>query len=136
MSTNGNTKKNKRKGRGKGGFRKGSGRPRGKLRKSTDSNYVQVTTLLRKDTLAQLRAATGGGQRFFGEVLQWQLDRCPIPTHEEYLAIKNRKPVLGPARRKIPVVYANSKPPRKIRDENLADLPPQEKRFIEQFKPL
>lgn len=67
---------------GRGGARKGSGR-----KKLQRENWAYITCILRKDTIAKLKA--GGGGLYYGEFLQWVLDRYPIPSREYYEAIKN-----------------------------------------------
>jgi hypothetical protein len=97
----------RKKASGRGGFRRNSGRPK----KVNPDNYVQVTCVLRKDTVEQLRAGAGGKQKFFGAFLQFHLDRFPLPTHEEYVAMRDNLPMtktLGPKRRNIPVVFAGN----------------------------
>jgi hypothetical protein len=45
--------------------------------------FAQVTCVLRRETINQLRALSKS-RRFFGEVLQDHLDRYPLPTRQEY----------------------------------------------------
>lgn len=92
----------KKKSPGRGGARPNSGRPR----KVNAEDYVQVTCVLRKDTVEALKAGAGGKHKFFGAFLQFHLDRFPIPSHEEYLAMREGKQsfaVVG--RRKTPVIF-------------------------------
>jgi hypothetical protein len=99
MSTNGKPKH--------GGKRTNSGRPK----KLNPDDYVQVTCVLRKDTVEKLRAGAGGKQKFFGHFLQFHLDRFPIPTHAEYLAMRDGIPferMLGPKRKKTPVIFGGN----------------------------
>lgn len=103
MSNNGKKK------RTHGGSRANSGRPR----KVNPEDFVQVTCVLRRDTVEKLRAGAGGKHKFFGGFLQFHLDRFPIPTHEEYIAMKERKQLekvvgAGPRRRRIPVIFAGN----------------------------
>jgi hypothetical protein len=102
MSINGKSKK----ASGRGGYRRNSGRPK----KVNPEDYVQVTCVLRKDTVEKLRAGAGGKQKFFGSFLQFHLDRYPIPSHEEYLAMREGKQLmrLGPKRQKIPVIFGGN----------------------------
>ena len=70
-----------------GGARSGSGRPR----KLDKDKWGQITCVLRHDTIARLKA--GAESRFFGDFLQHHLDRYPLPTRAQYLAIrKDRLP--------------------------------------------
>jgi hypothetical protein len=86
-----------------GGARPGSGRPA----KPDPENWIQVTCVLRKDTVQKLREGAGGKQKFFGSFLQFHLDRFPLPTHEEYEAMRQNQPHFRLIkRRKIPVVFA------------------------------
>jgi hypothetical protein len=122
-------------GYGHGGAREGSGRPR----KENPDDYVQITCVLRKDTVEKLRAGAGGGHKFFGGFLQWTLDRYPIATHDEYLAMRDSKPVytVGPRRRKIPVVFAGRVRPRKVRrprKPSQTELLRQQ--FLKKFEPV
>lgn len=88
-----------------GGARPGSGRPA----KPDPENWVQVTCVLRKDTVQKLREGAGGKQKFFGGFLQFHLDRFPLPTHEEYEAMRQGKPYFRLIkRRKVPVVFAGN----------------------------
>lgn len=66
------------KSSGHGGTRPGSGRPRDPEAHLKE----QVTIVLRKDTTARLREVAQS--KFFGELLQWHLDRHPLPSREEY----------------------------------------------------
>lgn len=70
----------------RGGARPGAGRHADPQNKAK----VQLSCHLRKDTVAALRAAAGS--RFVGDVLQWHLDRNPIPNRETYLAFLAAKP--------------------------------------------
>lgn len=45
--------------------------------------FAQVTCVLRRETINQLRALSKS-KRFFGETLQDHLDRYPLPTRQEY----------------------------------------------------
>ena len=78
MSNNGKKKL------GHGGARPNAGRPP----KVNPDDFVQINCVLRKDTVDQLRA--GAGNKLFGHYLQFHLDRFPLPSHQEYLAMKNR----------------------------------------------
>lgn len=67
---------------------------------------MQITCVLRRDTVEKLRAGAGGKHKFFGSFLQFHLDRFPLPTHQEYLAMKQRTPVLVSSRKgKVPVIF-------------------------------
>jgi hypothetical protein len=61
----------------RGGARPGSGR-KPKLDKE---RYATVNVVLRKDTVAKLRAAVAPG-RWYGDFLQRHLDRYPLPTRD------------------------------------------------------
>jgi len=88
-----------------GGARAGSGRPA----KEHPEDYVQVTCVLRKDTVQKLREGAGGKQKFFGAFLQFHLDRFPLPTHEEYESMRDGKTYFKLIkRRKVPVVFAGN----------------------------
>jgi hypothetical protein len=66
-----------------GGARAHAGRPP----KQDRDNWGRVTCILRKDTIDRLREASDNG-RFFGEILQFHLDRFPLPTRSQYLSIR------------------------------------------------
>lgn len=89
----------------RGGARIGSGRPR----KVNPEDFVQITCVLRKDTVERLREGAGGKQKFFGHFLQFHLDRFPIPTHEEYLAMREGKQLMKLIKRRhVPVVFGGN----------------------------
>lgn len=124
MPTNDSDSTKKRRG----GPRPNSGRPP----KQDKDNYVQVTCVLRKDTVAALKAGAGGKEKFFGQFLQFHLDRFPVPTNEEYLAIRDVKPhYILIKRRKVPVIFAgkvgvaraNLKKPPKPKKKSRLDTP-------------
>lgn len=75
---------------GRGGARHGAGRPE----KPNKSNYRQVTTVLRTDTIAALRQ--GARSKFFGEFLQWWLDLHPLPSYEQYQALSKNEGIVIP----------------------------------------
>jgi hypothetical protein len=66
-----------------GGARTHAGRPP----KLDRENWGRVTCILRKDTIDRLREGSDNG-RFFGEFLQFHLDRFPLPTRTQYLSIR------------------------------------------------
>lgn len=70
----------------RGGARPNSGRP-----KRDDKTWGQITCVLRKDTIAKLRAGCGGASKHFGPFLQDHLDRHPLPDRETYEFWKKRK---------------------------------------------
>jgi hypothetical protein len=101
-----------------GGPRQNSGRPR----KEDQDNYTQITCVLRNDTVAKLRA---GGGKFFGSFLQSHLDRFQLPTHEDYVAMKDGKQVFTLIkRRRIPVITGRItvRPVRHVRPKTKAQL--------------
>ena len=57
--------------------------PGGRPVKPDKHLYAQVTCILRRDTINQMRALSKSN-RFFGEVLQDHLDRYPLPTRQEH----------------------------------------------------
>lgn len=128
----------KKKSPGRGGARPNSGRPR----KLNPEDFVQVTCVLRRDTVEQLKAGAGGKHKFFGSFLQFHLDRYPIPTHDEYLAMKDGKQSFAVvARRKTPVIFggklgaarrAASRPARKKHTE--AEV--VRRKFLKEFTPV
>jgi hypothetical protein len=73
----------KRKTPTHGGARARAGRPP----KQDRENWGRVTCILRKDTIDQLREASDNG-RFFGEFLQFHLDRFPLPTRAQYHSLR------------------------------------------------
>jgi hypothetical protein len=85
---------------GRGGSRHGAGRPQ----KPNKSNYRQVTTVLRTDTIAALRQ--GARSKFFGEFLQWWLDIHPLPTYEQYQSILKARPMIPIGKRRTPVLVS------------------------------
>jgi AraC-like DNA-binding protein len=66
-----------------GGARTHAGRPP----KQDRVNWGRVTCILRKDTIDRLREASDNG-RFFGELLQFHLDRFPLPNRAQYLSLR------------------------------------------------
>jgi hypothetical protein len=103
----------------RGGARSNAGRPQ-KLGKD---KYSQITCVLRTDTIAQLKA--GADSRFFGEFLQKHLDRYPLPSRAQYLAIeKDNLPAsfefYGRYPRGTPSPAA-SEPKRNYRDEKFRE---------------
>jgi hypothetical protein len=88
---------------GHGGAREGSGRP--KKSEKDKEIFGQITCVLRRDTIAKLRA--GSGSRFFGEYLQLHLDRFPPPDRETYLALIHHQPIMVRIKRKkAPVIVS------------------------------
>lgn len=124
----------------RGGARPNSGRPR----KVNPEDFIQVTCVLRRDTVEQLKAGAGGKQKFFGAFLQFHLDRYPIPSHEEYLAMRDGKPVFAlVGRRRTAVLHAGNlgkarraafghTPKRRRRTE--AEL--TRRKFLREFRPV
>jgi|SRR6516164_6479834 len=117
----------------RGGARPNAGRPK----KMNREDFVQVTCILRKDTVDRLRAGAGGKQKFFGEFLQFHLDRFPLPSHEEYVAVKQRLPLYATIRRRrIPVIIARNhvrkirRPKTKSESEKASEL------FRKEFVPV
>lgn len=119
-----NTKR-KRMIKGRGGARKGAGRPTAKL---DPENWTQVTCFLRKTTLAALRE--GAGSRYFGDFLQDHLDRFRLPTREEYKLSKEGVP-WSEITRDLPAARA-ARAQRKAEAEakRFAKLPPDEQKFL------
>lgn len=106
-----------------------SGRP-----EKPDKNlFMQVCCVLRKDTVARLRAGAGGTGRHFGEFLQSILDRRGIPTREQYLAQTMGVPYYTLVKRKkVPTIMAaagQSKEAKKLERERARreKLTPQER---------
>lgn len=88
--------KPKDKATGWGGARPGSGP------KKSDSDKVQVTIFLRRDTVEALRAAAGSP--YFGKLLQAHLDRHPVTRIKprepsRYITRKLGRPALTPEER-------------------------------------
>jgi hypothetical protein len=55
----------------------------------------------------RLKAGAGGKGRFFGAFLQYHLDRFPLPSNEEYAALKTGTRLFKLIKRKrIPVISA------------------------------
>ena len=96
-------KKNLRIRHGHGGARANSGR-----RKKTEEDkeiWGQITCVLRRDTIAKLRA--GAASRFFGQFLQLHLDRFPVPDRATYLALISHQPLMVRIKRKkAPVIVS------------------------------
>ena len=134
MSTDDQEKKSR------GGARPNSGRPR----KVNPEDYIQVTCVLRKDTVDQLKAGAGGKQKFFGAFLQFHLDRFPIPSHEEYLAMRDGKPLHAIiARRRTPVIHAgNLRKARRAafghttKRKRLTEAEITRRKFLREFQPV
>lgn len=106
-------------------------------------DFVQVTCVLRRDTVDKLKEGAGGKHKFFGSFLQFHLDRFPIPTHEEYLAMRDGKQSFAVvARRRTPVIYggkigrarrAASRPGSRRRHTEAETL---RRKFLKEFKPI
>lgn len=79
-----------------GGARRHSGRPP----KIDKEKFGQITCVLRQDTIDRLRE--GADSRRFGEFLQDHLDRYPLPTRENYLALLRRGVPIHRPREKKP----------------------------------
>lgn len=119
-------KKTNQSGHGLGGHRDGSGRKP----KEDKDDYVQVTVVLRRDTVEKLRAGTGSkaNRPQFGQFLQFHLDRHPLPTYEEYRYLRELKPFTVRFKgRKIPAIVTvptpdkpGQKHPRRPVDEAFA----------------
>lgn len=84
---------------GHGGPRPGSGRPA----KTDKADWGQITCVLKKETIQALKL--GAASKHFGDFLQAHLDRYPLPSREEYLAILNRVDLVIKKRR-LPVIIA------------------------------
>jgi hypothetical protein len=74
--------------------------------------YGQITCVLRKETIQQLKA--GAKSRFIGEYLQSHLDRYPLPTHEQYVS-SNVWSVGKYRGRKIPELFIAPSPSKEAR---------------------
>lgn len=73
----------KQKQKRRGGSRPGAGRKA----KPDSEKWGYVTCSLRKETIAKARA--GAASIYIGEFLQKHIDRYPLPTREEFLALEN-----------------------------------------------
>lgn len=110
-----------------GGARLGAGRPRLNPKGlGHREGWGYITCQLREDTIQKLRSGAakvkGGEYRFFGKYLQDHLDRHPLPTWDEYQAIKHHRPLLA-GRRRVPVIIA-TKDPIKLVDHVAAAVVP------------
>jgi hypothetical protein len=116
------------------GHAHGGARPNaGRKPKDDADNYTQVTCVLRNDTLEKLRE--GANSKFFGAYLQCHLDRFPLPSHEEYLAIRDNVPLYKLIkRRKVPVIISGQRP-RAIKTKKTAAQLAREK-FLKDFTPV
>jgi hypothetical protein len=91
-----------------GGARTHAGRP-----KKQDAHlYTTISCVLRTETVEKLRA--GADSRLFGPYLQWILDRTYLPSHEEYMAAMERKPLpIILRKRRVPaIVSVGSRQPK------------------------
>lgn len=79
--------------------------PRGRPHK-TNTDRMQVTCVLNKDTVQRLRE--GAASRHFGEFLQAHLDRYPPPTREQFLSLRDSVPYYTLIKgRKVPTIMAS-----------------------------
>lgn len=119
-----NTKKRR------GGPRPNSGRPP----KPNKEDYIQVTCVLRKDTVEKLKAGAGGKEKFFGAFLQFHLDRFPVPSHEEYLAMKDGKPHFELIkRRRTPVIFGGNVAAARRPPKPSKPVDPAMKKFLQEI---
>lgn len=108
--------------------------PGGRPPKLDKDQWGQITVVLRHETIERLRAAADS--KHFGNVLQDHLDRHPVPSREQYLALVEGKSLwtMGKYKgRKIPVLYARpglSKEAKRLAREQarLAKLTPEQLR--------
>jgi hypothetical protein len=85
---------------GRGGARPGSGRHPN----PDKAGWVKITCLLKRETVATLHREGGD---YFGRYLQHHLERYPLPTKEEYVAMLARAPFIKRVgRRKVPVIMS------------------------------
>jgi hypothetical protein len=85
-------------GSGRGGARPNSGR-RPKIDKEL---WGKITCILKKETIQRLH--TEGGE-YFGEYLQYHLERYPLPSRAEYqMLMIGRRSLRG--RRKMPIIIS------------------------------
>lgn len=75
----------------KNGSRKGGARPNSGRRPRDPKVWGQITCILRRETIEQLRQGCGGAQKHFGPFLQDHLDRHPLPSREMYQYWKKMK---------------------------------------------
>jgi hypothetical protein len=113
----------------RGGPRPNSGRPR----KTDSDDFIQVTCVLRRETVDRLKE--GADSKFFGNFLQTHLDRFPVPSHEEYLAIREGMPLFKLIkRRKIPVLIAGQLTRGIKRPKSAAEI--TREKFRKEFIPV
>jgi hypothetical protein len=92
--------KTNQKKSGRGGARPGSGRHPN----PDKAGWVKITCLLKRETVETLHREGGN---YFGQYLQHHLERYPLPTKEEYEALRARVPFVRPfGRRKVPVIMS------------------------------
>jgi hypothetical protein len=115
-----------------GGKRTGAGR---KGKTATDrQEWGQITCTLRNETIQKLKEGAakrpGEESRFFGKFLQYHLDRHPLPTWDEYQAIRQQRPLIRKiGRRRVPVIIsAGSKDPIKSVDRRNLPVPEELRR--------
>jgi hypothetical protein len=78
----------------------------GRPPKADKEQWIQVTCVLRKDTVESLRA--GADSKHFGEFLQAHLNRYPPPSREQYLSLNQNVPYYTMVKRnkRVPTLMA------------------------------
>src|SRR4029077_17009961 len=110
---------------------------RGRPPKLDKDKFGQITCVLRLDTIAMLRA--GANSKHFGDFLQAHLDKHPVPTRSEYLAMTQGQPLYTTfKRRRVPGIMASgtSRSARKMAKEEArrARLSPEERAWEDQIR--
>ena len=89
---------------------------RGRPEKLDKDKWVQVTCVIRRDTVERLRE--GADSKHFGEYLQKHLDRYPPPTREEYLSMTEHKDFYTDWKgKKVATIYIPPRRPKPILTE-------------------
>ena len=110
---------------------------RGRPPKADKDKYGQITCVLRLDTIEMLRA--GANSKHFGDFLQAHLDKHPLPTRGQYLAMTQGQPLYAVwKRRRVPVIMSSgaSRAAKKLAKEEArrARLTPAERAWEDQIR--
>ncbi len=93
----------------------------GRKPKPHKEDWGQITCVLRLDTIRALKE--GAGSNRFGEFLQAHLDRYPLPTRLEYMAVREHPP-------RVFITYTSS---AKRADQNVGKLSPEDRKFLKDY---
>ena len=92
----------------------------GRKPKPHKEDWGQITCVLRLDTIRALKE--GAGSNRFGEFLQAHLDRYPLPSRLEYLAVREQTRV-----------FTTYPSPAKRSNHSLDQLSPKDRKFLKEY---